>query len=107
MSLLELRSILDLKWFVPIGIPLMLCFLSNFVAYFIEPKELSLTEQTINVSEWITDPMTIIRRIENQFAVVPDHVVLQVGTFFGGNRFWAGIRRGLPSRCSSVAKTVF
>ena len=75
LSTIRIASRRDLQWVPLLLIPMSLAFASQFFSL-IEPKELSVSEMTMSVSDWILKPSAVIERIGTLLALVPDQTVL-------------------------------
>lgn len=80
LSFVRISNRTELKWSLLLLIPFLLSFWNYFVAYFLEPKDLTVTELSMKVSDWVFDPKKIYDHIELLFGCVPDQTVLLVST---------------------------
>jgi hypothetical protein len=81
LSLIRVSNRTELKYLLLLIFPLALSFSHVFIAWFIEPKELTVTEQTMKVSDWIFNPGAILERLWTLVWLVPDLTVLLVISF--------------------------
>ncbi len=81
LSLIRVSNRRELKYLLLLLFPLALSFSHVFIAALIEPKELTVTEQTMKVSDWIFNLDAILQRLWTLVWLVPDQTVLLVASF--------------------------